>query len=272
MQNKTIPLFVSSDPDLGAINLTPGNDRFSVQFKRTVIIPSEAQNLTLECNQAQIWWTVLNIELGVNDQFEIEEQGVGVHIITLEPGLYDPSGLNAAINSLLINEGLASGSVTITGDNNTQKILISFSIAGLQITWSAQTFYELSGFTLAQLVPSGGFTTAAYTELAPNIANFSDVSSFLVHTSLLQSGIPVGNTESQTLANVQINVPPGSLINFAPFNPVKLDVNHLRGQNINEATFFVTDQLNRSINFNGEYFTLLVVLRYFLDEPYHGHI
>lgn len=272
MQNKTIPLFVSSDPTLGAINLTSGNDRFSVQFKRTIIIPEHAQNITLECNQANIWWTVLNVTLGVNDAFRLIEDGVGTHDIILEPGLYDISGLNSAVNNLLINEGLASGVLTITGDNSTQKVLLSFTIAGLQVEWVPTSFFELVGFNSGQLVPSGGFTIGAFSELAPNIANFSDISSFLVHTSLLQSGIPLGDTESQVLANPQINVPPGSLINFNPFNPVQLDVNHLRGQNINEASFWITDQLNRVIDFNGEFFTLLIVLRYHVLEPSHSNI
>lgn len=272
MQNKTIPLFVSADPALGAINLTSGNDRFSVQFKRTIIIPNDAMNLTLECLNATIWWTVLNVELGINDLFRIEEDTVAVHTVTLEPGLYDISGLNSAINTLLINEGLASGSVTLTGDKSTQKVLLSFTVAGLQVEWIPQSFFSLVGFNSGQFVPSGGFTTGAFTELAPNIAAFSDISSFLVHTSLLQSGIPLGDTESQTLANPQITAPPGSLINFNPFNPIQLNVNHLRGQNINEASFWVTDQLNRIVDFNGEFFTLLVVLRYHLPEMHHGQM
>lgn len=273
-QNKTIPLFVSADPTLGALNLTSGNDRFSVQFKRTIIIPDTAQNLTLECNQANIWWTVLNVELGVNDAFRVnQEVPLVTHDVTLAPGLYDISGLNSAINSLLINEGIASGAITLTGDNSTQKVLVSFTIAGLQVEWVAGGFFDLVGFNSGQLVPAGigSFTTGAFSELAPNIANFSDISSFLVHTSLLQSGIPLGDTESQTLANPQITVPPGSLINFNPFNPIQLNVNHLRGQTINEASFWITDQLNRVIDFNGEFFTLLIVLRYSLDEAHPTH-
>ncbi len=272
MQNKTIPLFVSADPALGAINLTSGNDRFSVQFKRTIIIPNDATNITLECNQANIWWTSLNIKLGVNDAFRVIVSPATTHNVVLAPGLYDISGLNAAINSLLINEGLASGVITLTGDASTQRVLLSFSIAGLRVEWVPTSCFNLTGYNSGQFVPAAGFTTGAYSELGPNIANFSDISSFLVHTSLLQSGIPLGDTESQTLANPQINVPPGSLINFNPFNPIQLDVNHLRGQSITEASFWITDQKNNIIDFNGEYFTLLIVIRYLLDEMHHGQV
>lgn len=272
MQDQNIPLFVSADPALGAINTTTGNDRFSVQFKRTIEIPITAQNLTLELHSAEIWWSVLNIELGINDAFRIEVQGDQVYDIVIEPGLYDVSALNSAVNNGLINQGLASGLITLTGDNSTGKILLSFTITGLQVEWTPTSFFGLLGFTSGQLVPSGGFTTGAFSELAPNIANFSDISSFIVHTSLVQGGIPLGDTASQAIANIQINVPPGSLINFSPNRVIPLNVNHLRGQTINEASFWVTDQLNRTLDFNGEYFSLLVIIRYMSQHEKQSHI
>lgn len=271
MQDKNIPLFVSADPALGAINTTSGNDRFSVQFKRTIEIPENASNITLELHSAEIWWSVLNIT-AVNNNFRIEVQADQIYNVTVEPGLYNVSSLNSAINNALINVGLASGLITLTGDNSTGKVLLSFSVTGLQVTWIPTSMFALLGFTSGQLVPSGGFTTGAFSELAPNIASFSDISSFIVHTSLVQGGIPLGDTASQAIANVQINVPPGSLINFAPNRVIQLNVNHLRGTFINEASFWVTDQLNRILDFNGEFFSLLVIIRYMSNQHRVTHI
>lgn len=272
MQDKNIPLFVSADPALGAINTTPGNDRFSVQFKRTIEIPQTASNITLELHSAEIWWSVLNIQLGINDAFRLEVDGDAVYDVVVEPGLYNVSALNSAINNALINEGLASALITLTGDTSTGKILLSFSVLGLQVEWIPTSMFALLGFTSGQLVPDPTFTTGPFSELAPNIASFSDISSFIVHTSLVQGGIPLGDTASQAIANVQINVPPGSLINFAPNNLIQLNVNHLRGTMINEASFWVTDQLNRTLDFNGEYFSLLVVIRYMSHQHKITHI
>lgn len=261
MQDKNIPLFVSANPNLGAFNVTSGNDRFSIQFKRPIIIPDDDRNITLELHSGEIWWTVLNIKLGINDAFRLEVDGDAVYDITIEPGLYNTSALNSAINSALINEGLASGLITLTAQNSTGKVLLSFSVIGLQVTWVAGSMFELLGFTSGQLVPDPTFTTGPYSELAPNIANFSDISSFLVHTNLVRGGIPLGDTTSQAIANIQINVPPGSLINFAPNRVIQIDANHLRGTTTVEASFWITDQLNRTIDFNGEYFSLLIIIR-----------
>ena len=272
MQNVSITLVVSSDQALGATNVNTGVSRFSVQFKNTIEIPDDAQNITLQCTQATIFWTVLNIIEGINDLFQLEVSGDAVYIVTLEAGLYDVSGLNNAVNNNLVNQGLAAGLVSIIADNATQKILLSFTTAGLQVKWVAQSFFKLVGFNSLQSIPAGGFTLGSFSELAPNIADFSDVSSFLLHTSLVHNGIPLGDTASQALSQILINVRPGSQINFNPFNPIKLNVDHLRGQTINEASFWITDQLNRTLDFNGQFFSALVVIKYYLDDIGVTHI
>lgn len=263
MQNVSIPLFVSSDPALGATNVNQGVSRFDVQFKNSIEIPHDAENLTLQLTQATIFWTVLNVIEGVNDLFHlITTDGGSPFTLVIPPGLYAPVDLNDAIARELVNAGVSGDYVTLTADNSTGKILLTLNSAGLQVDWIAQSFFNLLGFNLNQLVPAGGVTTAAFSELAPKVAAFSDVSSFLVHTDLLQSGIPLGDLEAQVLAQVQITVPPGSQINFQPQNPIKLSVNHLRGQIINQVSFFITDQLNREVDFNTENFTLLIELKY----------
>lgn len=267
MQNKTLPLFVGSAAELGATNVSAGRDRFDVQFKNSVYFPPEARNITLEVRNATIWWTVLNVEAGVNDAFRfITDNPLVTTDITIEPGLYDVSSLNSAVNAGLVNAGLASGLITIVGDNATQKVILVFSALDQRVEWVATSFWELTGFNNGQFVPAAGFTTGPFSESAPNVANFSDVSNFLVHTTLVQRGIPTGDQDFQMIASIPINVPPGSQQTYEPQNPVKLNTDQWRGQRFNQATFWITDQLNRSLDFNGEDFTLLVVFSYLLDE------
>ena len=267
MQNRTIPLFVGSADALGAINVSPGRDRFDVQFKHQVIFPPEAKNITLEVNSATIWWTVLNIKAGENDAFRfITDNPLVTTDIILEPGLYDVSSLNSGVNNQLVNAGLDSGLITITGDNATQKILLTFSALDQRVEWVPTSFFELTGFESGQFVPAAGFTTGPFSELAPNVANFSDVSNFIVHTNLVQRGIPQGDSTHQAVAIVQITVPPGSQQTFSPFNPIQLDGHQWRNQSFNQASFWITDQLNRPLDFNGEDFTVTLVFKYWVDE------
>lgn len=267
MQNKSISLFVSSDAQLGAFNITSGNNRFDIQFKNTIEIPHRAKNLTLQLTQATIWWTVLNISVEKqNNLFRLIVKGAPdvVYDITIPDGLYSVSDLNNAINRELINQGLVSGLVILTPDNATGRVLLTLSELDLRIEWITGSMFLLTGFSEGQFVPAADFTTGAYSELAPNVAQFSDISSFLVHTTLLGGGgIPIGDMLDNVSGQVQITSPPGSLINFQPQNPVRLDVSHLAGTNINEAQFYITDQLNREVDFNSENFTNLIEIKWF---------
>ena len=270
MQNRSIPFFVGSSDDLGATEVTAGRDSFNVQFKNPLNIPENAENITLELHTATIWWTVLNIKAGINDKFrfsDLEEYKT----ITISPGLYDVAALSAAINNGLINEGMKSDLIKLTGDSATQKVLATFSEAQCRIDWISDSFYELCGFTENQLVPAGGETTGPYSELAPNVAAFSDVSSFLVHTSLVSGsgGIPQGNKSFHLIASIPIAVPPGSQQIYQPYIPIRLDCPHMKGQVISNASFNVTDQLNRSLDFNTENWTSLFIIRYNIDPHKH---
>jgi hypothetical protein len=267
-QRISVPLFISSDPALGAINISNGGDRWDNTFKNSLIFPDTALNITIEAVQASVWWTVRNIKFGINDRFRLNISGDpgSPYDLVVPPGLYSISDLNSAVDRELVNAGLASGITTLTGDLPTGRVLVTLNQALLQVEWVLGSFFALVGFNSGQTVPAVGFSEGVFSELGPNEANFSDVTSFLLHTTpLVQNGIPTGNQENQTLANVPIQVPPGSLQNFSPNNPIRLNANHLRGQIINQVTFFVTDQLNRSIDFGGEFVTLLIEIKY--DMP-----
>ncbi len=276
LQNKRVPLFVSADPALGALDTNPSGNFFDVQYKNAIVIPSHSWDITVELVQAQIWWSARNVHgdenpLEKNNLFRLEVDGDAVYDVEIDPGLYNVSDLNSAVNNALINEGLTSGLVILSADRATGKILLTLTTANLQVEWVSMSFFALVGFNESQLVPNGGFTSGVFSELGPNIANFSDISSFLVHTNLVQGGIPLGDIENQTIANVQITVPPGGLINYQPNNPIRLNAPHLRGTVISENSFYVTDQLNRPVDFGGEFFSLMVLIRYQVDEQKNYH-
>ena len=265
-------MFFSTSPLLGAYAIAPNgaNNRFSVQLKDLLELPANAQNIHLSLTQAGIWWSVVNIKLNVNDDFDFLVGGAPF-TFKVPPGLYDVSQLNAAIQRGIQNVAGMTGIIQITGDAPTGKIVISWDNnktvppgQTITVNWVAGTMWELLGFNVGSSVPAAA--PAPGSELAPNVADFSDVSSFLVSCSLIQSGIPFGNRGQQVLANVQITVPPGSLINYQPFNPPRVSVNHLRGTAISDITIWVQDQLGREVNFNTEENTYLLKLHWETPE------
>ena len=74
------------------------------------------------------------------------------------------------------------------------------------------------------------------------------------------------------IADIAISEAPGSQQIYQPFNPTQININHWRGQSLNNFRVWVTDQLNKSLNFNGEDFTILIVIKYRVDEVNVSHI
>ena len=76
-----------------------------------------------------------------------------------------------------------------------------------------------------------------------------------MNTDLISNGIPVNNTSIGTIANVLIDVKPGSQINYTPVISTKADASELIGKSKNYLSFRLTDQNRNIVNTNGEYYS-----------------
>ena len=62
-----ISLLVSSDKNLGASNLNSHGSSFEVQLDQPLEIPKAALNVSIEVQEATVWWSIPNIISGQND-------------------------------------------------------------------------------------------------------------------------------------------------------------------------------------------------------------
>ena len=253
---------VSSDPLDGAINKSVIGSSFDVALTgRPLAIPEEAIDVTLEVTTATIWWTIPNIETGINDLFFLDDNATPRNI-TVPQGLYDVPGLAAAIERELVNAGAAANIITISADTATQKIVITHNITGITIDFTpAQTFRDILGFNSQVLGPN---ITAPLAFLAPNVANFNIVEYFLLTGNIVDLGLRINNTYNNNLARVYIDVRPGSQILYTPQNPTKQTASKLRGRKITSMSFTLTDQNGRLVNTAGEDFSIEITIRYLI--------
>ena len=100
---------------------------------------------------------------------------------------------------------------------------------------------------------------------APNVAAFNRVVSFFIRSSLLSGGVPQNKTSSGIIADVHINAPVGSLINFQPFNPIRADASELIGNSKQTFTFALVDQELRDVSLMGEEYSLAVVIEFWVE-------
>ncbi len=262
MIQKEISFIVSSDPLNGAINLTNDGSRFKVQFEDPLIIPREATNLSVSVEEAIIWWTSPNVISGVNSEFYLDDNGT-TRNVSLPTGLYDLTGLNAALNREIVDAGGISGLVTLTADTSTQKIVLTVAAAQQTIDFTqSDTFRDILGFN-SQSLTNGATSPKAW--LADNVAKFNVINYYLIHSDIISSGLRYNNKYSQILKQVNIDVAPGSQIVSTDFNPPRIDEDNLIGSSRTRLAFWLTNDKNELVNTGGEYWSSRIVIRYQIE-------
>jgi hypothetical protein len=271
MVQKEENFLATSDPDAGARNVSADGSRFEIQFENALQIPAEAINVQIVVEEATIWWVIPNIITGVNDKIYITVPDVNdvltAYVVVIPQGLYDLSGLNQSILRELSNQGAKidpTDTFLLSADEATQKVEIILTYLGSQIDFTpVDTFREILGFNSQVIGPTA---IAPFTQIADNIAAFNQVNYFLIHSDLTNKGIRFNNNYNQTVSQVLIDVAPGSQIISKPFNPARINAGELAGAKRTNIRFWLTDDKDRPVNTNGEYFTARVVIKYLIPH------
>jgi hypothetical protein len=264
-----ISMLVSSNPINGARNISSDGSYFEIQLQDGLKIPRNAINVNISVEEASIWWVVPNIITGENDKLYItgpdNNNNQQNFILTIPQGLYDLTGLNNAIVRELENNNAKTDSVIgpliqLVADQATQKVILRVNYVNTSVDFTqTKTCREILGFN-SQVI--GPFISVPQNPVANNTANFNLVNYFLIHSDLTNKGIRFNNDYNQTISQVLIDVPPGSQIVNKPFNPAKISSEELKGTIRTNLRFWITDDKNKRVNTNGEYWSARIVISY----------
>lgn len=264
MTTYEIPIIASSSVAAGASNVSDNGSTFEIRLQQPIIMPQNLANCTVQVDEATVWWTIPNISavLG-NNKFYLLYNAVN-YLITIPNGLYGVSDLNNALDREILSAVGVAGLVNLAPDNATQRVEITLNDATMQIDFTpADTFRDVIGFN-SQLVPPAP-TTDVYTQLGDNTANFNTIDYFLIHSDIVDQGIRVNDRFNQTIAQILIDVSPGSQIVSREFNPSKSDALRLAGTTIDRIKFWLTDQDNNLVDTNGESYSCRLIIKYSLE-------
>lgn len=260
-----IPLFLSSDTNESSNIISKSSDgsTFTVLMQPSLSIPSTAKNIKVYTPETKFWYAFKNISSAkANNKLYITDN-VGIptkYTLTVDDGLYSLSELENALNYQIISAGLPSGTLQLTPDNATGKVVFTLT-TGYQIYFGSNSMYTLLGCTNLQKIPAAGLTTGTYNEKAPNAATFSSLTSVLFHCSLVSNSILNGRG-SDVIASISPNVDVGSLQIDRPYNVIKIPANNLQNLTINQVTISITDQLGVLLDTNSETYAITVVVEY----------
>lgn len=259
-----IPILLSSSPNAGAFNVSPGNDKFDIFIDQEIEIPNDAKRITVEVQNASIWFTPFNISAALgNNLLYLDVSGDAIYMVTLADGLYDLSALAHSINVGLVNQGLASNIITFTPDLATQKVIINYSVSGIRIDFTQpNTIRSIIGF--ANAVVPVAYTTGVISIYGANEATFNQIDYFLIHTDLVNGGIRVNGRQTNVVARVLVNSTVGSQILYQPHEAVRVPAQSLAGRKISNIRSWVTDQSNNSLDFGGESWSYSLLIRFYM--------
>jgi len=258
---KSTSFFFSSDPLVGAQNVSVDGSEFTVVLDAPIALPQGAMSATLSVSQASVWNTSYKISAAFgNNEIMIVEGEVPFTLI-IPDGLYSLSGLNAYLATQFVNMLLPANLIVISGDDATQRTILTFLNTGDKVDFTQPNSVRgILGFDPALVVSTGpGFNV-----FSDEPANFNRVNSYLIRSNLVSQGIPVNNIGQGIISQIPISVPPGSQINYQPRNPIPVDASELVGMGKNAFTFSLVDQNLRPTPTAGETWDFVLVLNYFI--------
>lgn len=264
MLEKTITYIFSSDTENGAFNVSEDGSEFATVLYSPIAIPHNARYCKIGVQAANIWYTTPNISIALDNNTFAFFDGTVNQSITIPNGLYDLPQLASSIAILIDNIPATIPSANLFdffGDGSTQRVIITFKSAGLSIDWNASTLRTILGFrtTSPTTAPINGSIAGEDT------AKFNQINSYLIHTDLIHTGIPVNSIDTAVISNVFIDVTPGSLINYTPQIIPTANGNELIGSVRSTIVSYITDQKGRRVDTNGEVWNYTLMITYYED-------
>ena len=252
----------SSNTSTGAQNIQNAGASFSVALNSPIYIPKGTVDCTVEVLQAAVWNTSPNIAVEFGNYRLRFTYNENVYGFVIPDGLYSLTDLNTTISRLLANAGLASNLFILSGDQSTQKTVITYSVSGVRIDFTnPDSIRTVLGFD-ARLSPVGGVSAAGQSDFSDNTAVFNRINSFFVRSSMVNNGLPLNNVGSGIIAAIPITAAPGSQINYAPTIPIAVDASNLVGNALQFISFDLLDQELRFVNTVGEDWSITLAIKY----------
>ncbi len=253
--------FFSSDPENKAQNVSADGSQFTVVLDRPLSLPTNSVDAKLSVLQASIWNSSPNISPSFNNNiFRFRASGT-YYTLTMPEGLYSLEGFGSFLSVSFANLLLPSNLITVSGDEATQKTILTILNANDLIDLTvANSVREVLGFN-SRVVTA---PTAGYNEYSDGPANFNRVNSYLIRSNLVSQGIQINSIGANIIAQVPINAAVGSQINYQPQHPTPVDASELIGYSKNTFTFSLCDQNLRPTPTAGETWFFILVINYYI--------
>lgn len=269
--------FLSSNPLLGAENISRNGSYFDVYLQESFELPKNATNIMASLQSAVLWNSQFNVATDVNDQFFYSTTPIagGAEVarsVRIPAGNYDLHLLAEAVGLQMSQVALAPipiGSVTFP-------LRGGYCLATLLIRPGTHYVSRVSMGVPGDISSLLGFLPQNLIWTLPVVAgneqNFQSdqappakdgTRDWLICSSLVNRGIRINSTFNSVLASVSFaQTAPGSQLQYAPPVPKPVPTD-LSGLSISFVSSYLIDsQTGLPVDTNGEYWSYIVKISY----------
>ena len=284
---KSFDMLISSNPSLGAINVSNDGSSFSINLDSSGLgIPKDALNVAIQVIGAELWYNYNNIVSGVNSRFNFTygpTAGSAVaYFVDLPDGLYSIQDIQTAIEREALKKYPADANISLMVLNHRIKISAEDSLGKVIITFGVDigggNTYGLSCDFTSQPPSIGallGFNNVITATLVNDyfVSNvtpkFNAFNYYLIQSDIVSSGILLNRSYNGLLANILVQAKPQTQLIYTPINPAVIQANNLVNDSRRNYRFsLLTDSLT-SVNTNGEYWSAQLRISYYESVNYN---
>lgn len=252
VQEQEIAIYVNSSQ----VQLNALGNRAQLDISPPIVIPQHARGL-IALHSANIPFTSPNISQSLYNNNTLvfsNDSGATQRTISLVDGLYSVTSLNVTLNDYFINNGLPGNLFTLTGDEATGDLLITYNSTTLIIYFNLSTIRSVLGFNSAV---RGPFTPTGFTIRSDSNPNFNSLQQYLIQCSICDGSYLNGSTNN-ILSPVSLTARAGNVIYYQPQNLIYSNVPH---RSISRISLALLDQNGNDVGFQSEAFQLVLLLK-----------
>ena len=253
-----IVLNLSSDPTLGAVNVSADGSSFQIDLNsgRGILVPRESTVCEICIMRASIWNVSPNLGPLYNNNVLTFTSGL-THTIAVPEGLWSLSALNIYLNTQFVALGYPTGLFRLTGLDSTNQTAISFANMADSIDFTvAGSLRSVLGFD-SRIVTVNVDSGTAYSDSA---AAFNRNDSYQISTNMV-TGLQVNSSTSGVIGIIPITASPGSLISYDPQQLLWIPAPELIGSARSNLRFALQNQSGDPTPTEGEVWSATMVIR-----------
>jgi len=267
--NHQISWFLSSNPALGAANLSRNGSYFDVFLQEAFRIPENAFNTTVEMQSAVVWNQGFNIIDGVNNVLTYTKALAGIRQVIIPPGNYDLHTFSGTVERLLLPD-VPAQSLSFQQKGGFVEMFIRVVdinnyIAQVEFNQPLSPNGELGFLPLVYVTTntsSGDETTYTGQEAGPIIDGHR---TWILSSSLCTRGVRINDVFLSALQTITFaQTPPNSQYVFTPPKPLVVPTD-LSQTTISTVTSYLTDaRTGTPVDTQEQYWSYVAVLRFII--------